>query len=142
MFEKLEIKKEEDKVIVIAKLKKRVLTKTPKFYFSWVEAKKLVRERYPDLKIEDPLSLKHVLHNYDKVCYEENWIFPIKQEPKQEQKQEPKQEPKKQVLNFKKKKNKIQKTTEQLTNLEKPATVEETEQSLSDQPVIVQEPTE
>lgn len=158
MFEKLEIQKKEDVVIVHVKLKKKINKKTHIISFSWKEAQAKIREKHPEIKIGNPLDYKTVLTNNKGENLEESWIFPIIMEQKKAQekalespkealespkevselqKKSPERSPQRISLSSKKNKNK-----NRLTTRENPATVEETEQSLSDQPAIVQEPTE
>lgn len=165
MFEKLEIQKKEDVVIVHVKLKKKINKKTHIISFSWKEAQAKIREKHPEIKIGNPLDYKTVLTNNKGENLEESWIFPIIMEQKKAQekalespkevpelpkealespkevselqKKSPERSPQRISLSSKKNKNK-----NRLTTQENPATVEKTEQSLSDQPVIVQEPTE
>lgn len=139
MFEKLEIQKKEDVVIVHVKLKKKINNKTPIAIFSWKEAEAKIKEKYPETKIGKPLEYKSVLRNNKGENLEESWIFPIiKKQEKQvkEVEVEKKVQPMQTTLfSSTKKKNK-----NRLTAPRKVATVEETAQS--DQPAIVQEPTE
>lgn len=136
MIKKLEIQKKEDVVVVHVKLEKKINKKTPIIIFSWKEAEAKVKEKYPETKIGKPLEYKSVLRNHKGENLEESWVFPIIKKQVKQAKAEKKVEPvQKTLLSSAKKRNK-----NRLTEPRKSATVEETEQS--DEPVIVQEPTE
>jgi hypothetical protein len=134
MFEKLEIEKKEDKVYILVKLKKKTGRRIPTSFFSWKKAKEMLEKRYPDCDIGMPLEKKGVLENTTDNL-EDSWVFPINLKVKKETKLAEKQV---KVVN----KTRIKKKQKQqvLTSQKDGATVEGTKQS--DQPAIVQEPTE
>jgi len=142
MFEKLEIKKTEDKVTLFVKLKKCLSPKDMHVNFSWKDAKKLIQEKYPELSIDKPKQMKKVLSNKTSEVLEEDWSFVIQKPAEVKEETEKKAQPaqKKRIQTNKKKPQKTKKVVKILTKLKESATVEETSQS--DQPAIVQEPTE
>ena len=127
MFELLEIEKKEDKIHISVKLKKKTGRRIPTSFFSWKKAKEMLEKKYPDCDIGMPLEKKSVLENTTNNL-EDSWIFPYTLKVKKKEEKEP-------VSKVKPKKKR-----QTLTQTKKRAIVEETKQS--DQPVIVQEPTE
>lgn len=142
MFEKLEIKKTKDEVTLFVRLKKWISPKDTHVNFSWKDAKKLIQEKHPDLKIDKPKQMKKVLSNKRSKVLEEEWSFVIQKpkEAKKVTKKEAPPAPKKRIQATKRKTQKTKKLVDTLTKPKEPATVVETSQS--DQPAIVQEPTE
>jgi hypothetical protein len=130
MIQKLEINKKENTVEVFVCLKKKEGPRTPVTVFSWKDALKTLQERFPELVFSKPLEITSVLDNRKNIL-ENTWVFPFTI----------KEEPKKEIISFNKKKDKKQQLQD-LTKPQEPAIVKETSQRLSDQPVIVQEPTE
>ena len=121
-----EVTKDEKNVYVKVVLKKRKVTKDKKIKIKTKQVLEFAKEEFKELKIKKTPEKEYILDNRTDNL-EATWVFEILKEKK---------ETKKQPL----KKKVKPKTIQNLTKKKIPVTVEETEQS--DQPAIVQEPTE
>lgn len=125
-----EVTKDEDFVYVKATVSRRKFSSEKRIYIKWVHAFEEAKKRYPEVDILREND------NHDIVSTETNknsslWKFKI---VKKEIQIEEKLPINKNIF----KNKKLRRLTKQAESV----TVEETEQSLSDQPVIVQESTE
>jgi hypothetical protein len=121
------IEKKGSQVLVEVKLTKKVYARDKKIFIYAKEALRRAREEFPELELENDPGNIHVISN-TKEPHEFIWKFNIKQKNK------PNKNKRKFVGEL------VKSSEKPLTPAEEPATVEETSQS--DQPAIVQEPTE
>ena len=125
-----EITKNKEEIIVTASLKKRNTISEKKIRILWPQALEAAKENFPEVKISNVPDNKKIATNFDQNN-SVTWKFKIIESSKQ----------KKRKNKFLEQVTEIQADTEKgLTKSEESATVEETSQS--DQPAIVQEPTE
>lgn len=136
MFEVIEMK---DSYKVIVSLKKRVYAGEKRIYINVVNALDYLLEMYPQAKVEKNLDKSAVVSNVTEP-HSYIWVFNKileKEKIKKKQKSlEALTEMTEEFVGYEKV------LAEDLTEPEKSDNVEETTQSLSDQPAIVQEPTE
>lgn len=129
-------RKDENFVYVKTNLPKRNYKEDKKLTVFWDSAFEEASKAFPDLQLEKrPDNLK-IATNYSSIKNVEWKFFIITEEEKQ-------RETKKETNTSSKKKERLQeKEPQRLTDLQEFATLKKTSQRLSDQPAIVQEPTE
>lgn len=122
-----EIEKSNSQVLVRVALTKKVYARDKKIFIYMKDALNAAKKQFPDLELENAPGNIYMISN-TKEPHEFIWKFNIKEKNK----------PNKNKSKFV---EKLEKSSEKpLTPTGEPATVEETSQS--DQPAIVQEPTE
>lgn len=122
-----EVTKNDKEIIVTATLKKRKTISEKKIRVSWLNALEEAKSKFPDLRIKEVPDNKETATNYsDNIV---TWKFEIVRTESRKNKKSKSST-----------KAALKEEQQPLTFTEEPATVEETSQS--DQPAIVQEPTE
>ena len=125
-----EVTKDKEFIFVKATVTRRRYSKEPKIRVHWREALKKAEETFPDVSFKEIPDHKNTLSNSEQDNM--TWKFEILEKAKN-----------KKIKNTRRVREPVSKSDEEqnpFTNSEESATVEETSQS--DQPAIVQEPTE